>query len=446
MTGHSKDFHQEHLDQQIEQPARYLDTKARCLVEDLQQMYHTQNDDKRANEESLQRVRRLLESRLQPSRQETNILELAEVREHRERKTMMIDNTPLSEVASPHKKDLASQHKPRWRRISRLFNTIAAVLVVAVLVGSAAFLLNMRQNAHTSNPSTTTSSKNVTTQPQVKLDCSHVFADGNYIPDNGEHAVCSQNKETPLQKSITLNNHKFTLISAYADANRLLIKFAISGNANNDGWVAISKLTIQDGNQTNVYDPANTYWSHGGGYYYDQKSNQTFFLAPYSTPQDVINAKQLQITAEFDALGSATDPAGTSFSTPPFNFTVPMQSAKRIVNPNQSLVINGHRLKLTQVCVTASATYLYVKPEEALNTPPERTYSTIVNGSKAEVYEVHNQGQLLGKGDPLQNMSIAITENWLNQPATWTLKLQSTGAPLGVGSGEIHFNVPPASK
>ncbi|EFH81974.1 hypothetical protein [Ktedonobacter racemifer] len=444
MNEHSKDFHQEQLDQQIEQPARYLDGKARYLVEDLQQMYHTQRDDKQANEESLQRVRRLLESRLQPSHQETNILTFAELREHRERKTMMIDNAPQSEAASPRKKDLASQRKPRWRRLSHLFNTIAAVLVVAVLIGSAALLLNARRNA---NPATITGSSNhVTTQPQVKLDCSHIFADGNYIPENGEHAVCLQGKETPLQKSTTLNKHKFTLISAYADANRLLIKFAISGNAINDGWVAISKLTIQDGNQTDVYDPANTYWSHGGGYYYDQKSNQTFFLAPYSTPQDVINTKQLQITAEFYALGGATDPAGTSFSTPPFNFTVPMQSAKRIVNPNQSLVINGHRLKLTQVCITPSATYLSVTPEEAINTPPERTYSATINGSKAEIFEVDNQGHLLGKGDPLQSMSIAITENWLDQPTAWTLKLRSTGAPLGTGSSEIHFNVPPASK
>ncbi|GHO59500.1 hypothetical protein [Ktedonobacter robiniae] len=444
MTEHSKDFQQEQLDQQIEQPARYLDTKARYLVEDLQQMYHTQSDDKLANEESLQRVRKLLESRLQPSHQETNILTFAEIREHHERKTMMIDNAPQSEATSSRKKDLASQRKPRWRHISRLFNTIAAVLVVAVLVGSAALLLNARRNA---NPSTTTGSSNVTTQPQVKVDCSHVFADGNYIPDNGEHAVCLQGKETPLQDSATINDHKLTLISAYADANRLLIKYVETGNISQryDGGASISKLTIQDGNQTYIYDPVAGYTSHGGGSYYDQKSKQTFFLDSYSIPQDAINAKQLQITATFLAVGGATreDPVGTSFPTTFFNFTVPMQSEKRVATPNQNLVINGHRLKLTQVCVTLSATYLSVKPEEAVNTPPERTYSATVNGSKTEIYEVDN-GKLTGKWDPLKGMSIAITEDWLGKPGTWNLKIQSTGEPLGIGSGELQFTVPAA--
>ncbi|GHO69656.1 hypothetical protein KSC_085480 [Ktedonobacter sp. SOSP1-52] len=446
MAEHSKDFQQEQLDQQIEQPARYLDGKARYLVEDLQQMYHTQSDDKQANEESLQRVRRLLDSRLQPSHQETNILTFAEVREHRERKTMMIDNAPQSEAASPRKKDLASQRKPRWRRISRLFNTIAAVLVVAILVGSAALLLNARRNA---NPSTTTGSSNVTTQPQVKLDCSHVFADGNYIPDNGEHAVCLQGKETPLQDSTTINGHKLKLISTYADANRLLIKYVETGNISQryDGGASISKLTIQDSNQTYIYDPVAGYTSHGGGSYYDQKSKQTFFLDSYSIPQAAINAKQLQITATFLAVGGATsdDPTGTSFPSTFFNFTVPMQSEKRVATPNQSLVINGHHLKLTQVYATPSATYLYVKPEEAINTPPESTFSATVNGSDAEIHEVDN-GKLTGKWEPLKSMSIAIIEDWLGKPSAWTLKLQSTGAPLGVGSSEIQFTVPPISK
>ncbi|HEY7416758.1 MAG TPA: hypothetical protein VH593_16350, partial [Ktedonobacteraceae bacterium] len=141
----------------------------------------------------------------------------------------MIETTGLTNNRNRDQKDKLSQDKPGWRRFSHTFNAIAAVLVLAFLIGSIAALIAIRKDAQQPNSTGVGSSHTTTTTPSSNLDCSLVTSPYQG-PDNGEHAVCSQGLETSLQGTTTLNGHTVTLISAYADANRLLVKYAVSGN------------------------------------------------------------------------------------------------------------------------------------------------------------------------------------------------------------------------
>jgi outer membrane protein assembly factor BamB len=140
MNENEKDFVPELIDQQIELPARSLDTAESRLVEDLQRTYHSYA---RANKESLWRVQGRLDAQLRRSQQEARIIPIEKKHKSHERKYAM--------------KDQSTSHKAEWSQMSRALSSIAAVLVVTLLVGSLLLVLTSKKNAQTN---TTTASGN----------------------------------------------------------------------------------------------------------------------------------------------------------------------------------------------------------------------------------------------------------------------------------------------
>lgn len=280
-------------------------------------------------------------------------------------------------------------------------------------------------------------------------------------PDHGEHAVCEQGLEIALQGTAQMSGHTLTLVSAYADTNRLLIAYTVSNLSVKDlshswnlGVPYIDKLLIQDPAQTLRLGQQyrQDEWFIGGGYAYDAQKNQITFLQAFPTQDVVPGTTSIKVTADFSSTVGASEanPAPTGVDNGSFVFNVPLHTERRVATPNQSMVINGHRLTLSQVVVTPSATALYVKTDQAL-TPSqsaneeEQWPSATINGSNNVDGAFTTKGIVNGKWDPVTGFSLGVLEDWMNQPTNWTMTLQSSGQPIGNGSGSIQFTVPPTA-
>lgn len=433
MAEDERDFTLEHLDQQIEQHARYLDAQASHLVEDLQQMYQADQPDSREDAMSLQRVQRRLEARLLRECPVTNIVALTTPEKHHERKLTMIDHSRTIEHRSEREKGVPRERKPARSHFSRALNMLAAALVVAVLIGSAVVLVNLKNRAQSGGQKTQIgAATHPTPKPLPRLDCSHVFTDpdiGN-LADNGEHAVCLQRLETPLRNTATVANHKITLISAYADANRLLIKYAVSGKkvSTSDGGVYLGTVTIQGGTRLDLAD--------GGGYYYDQRKQQTVYLDSFDTRAISASTTRLQVTAQFVALVPSASPGGADETS--VNFTVPMQAAARIVNMHQNVVMNGHHLMLTNVSIAPSMTVITLTANPAIQPYPAWALTATVNGSANTGVEANPPTS--GKYNPIAGILITASEDYMTH-SSWVVSLNSQGEPLGAGHVDIRFTL-----
>jgi hypothetical protein len=418
MANHDKDLELAHLDEQIEHPASALDGSARHLVEDLQRLYQTPAADTWANAESLRRVQSRLQARIarQQPDQEPTIVPLYGFARHKERHTMIHPEI--------------HEHKPAWNRFTQTIGTLAAVLVVAVLVGSAVAVFALKNQAGTSSPSAATATALAT--PSAKLDCSHTFADPDisHSADQGEHAVCLQKLETPLSGSKSIYHRKITLIAAYADANRLLVRFSIDGqNASlPDGGIYLTYLSVGSRQLDGTV---------GGGFYYDQQKKQTFYLDSFDTTSLPANTTTLNVTATFLALGTYSVTGDGEGESASFTFTLPMQQEKHIVTLHQETLINGHRLTLAGIRVTASMTILHITSAEPLNSQSLALEATL-NGSKSTFANTDDPTK--GKWDPINGFLITSLEDFLGHPAdAWTVSLISIGPPLGQGTVDIPF-------
>src|SRR5258708_6422140 len=135
MAEHENDFPRELIDQQMELPASSLESAESDMVEDLQRTYQSYT---RANEESLLRVQGRLNAQLRHSQQNTRSTPIEIMHKNHERKYAMEDRFP--------------PRKTGWSQIGRGLSSIAAVLVVTLLVGGMVLLLNNKKHTQ---PNTT---------------------------------------------------------------------------------------------------------------------------------------------------------------------------------------------------------------------------------------------------------------------------------------------------
>jgi hypothetical protein len=410
MAEQQNDFDLARLDEQIEHPASALDAPARHLVEDLERLYQAPAANTQANAASLRRVQSRLQAGVEARHREPAIMPLRGHARHREGTNLMHNDK--------------SERKPAWHAFTHTLGTIAAVLVVALLVGSAGVLFYLK-----SHPNTQTG---ITGGPPVNVDCSHVFSDPaiNHSADHGEHAVCQQKLETPLRNTVTVNGHKVTLISAYADYNRLLVRFAVVGTNGSvtQGGIYLNELITQDGERLSP--------TIGGGYYYDPQKQQTVYLDSFDTTSLPANLDTLSVSASFLAITSfAGSGSGDSASV---NFSLPIQKAHHFATLQQSAAINGHQLTLSSIRVTPSMTMLSIKTDASLTPAQSWALEATMNGSTSTF--ITEDPPTAGKYDPIKGMLITSLEDFSNQPADkWVVHLISSGTPLGAGTLNIPF-------
>lgn len=408
------DFVLERLDQQIEQPVDFLDRNASDLVTDLQRMYSSRRHENPASAESLQRVQRLLMNRLQQADSERILIPPAGLQKRRGWRRTTQEKT--------------REHRPGRLRFSRLFGSIAAVLAVAFCVGSMVVLLQARTTGPHGSVQPTISSLS----PQgAKPDCFPVFdfdRDATHkAPDRGEQAVCQQGQEMLLHDTTIIGDHTLTLISAYADSNRAIVKFAVNGHFSLKDEVLMNSLVLSDGTQLFLGGPANSF-------YYDPIHNRTLQMVSFDTRQVPAGATSLQATAEF----IATSHTGGLVNSL-IRFTLPFYATKQVITPNQAVTISGQLVTLTQVVITASQTVLRLVPAQQLSPSSSIALNATLNGdSKLLVAETTE-----GSGGEI-GWTIFVQEPLSGKSGMWTLHLVLTGDSLATGSGKIQFTVPHA--
>src|SRR5215469_7373800 len=126
MAEQQNDFDLARLDEQVEHPASALDAPARHLVDDLERLYQIPAADTQANAASLRRVQSRLQARVEERDRKPTIVPLRGLSRDKEGIRLMHYDT--------------SERKPDWHAFTQTLGTIAAVLVVALLVGSAGVL------------------------------------------------------------------------------------------------------------------------------------------------------------------------------------------------------------------------------------------------------------------------------------------------------------------
>lgn len=335
-----------------------------------------------------------------------------------------------------------SERKSGWKRVSRTFNTLAAVLVVAILIGSAVTLVNLRNHAQGTNVGSQKQATPTPT-PQPSHDCSHIFTENSTthfgrftMADNGEHAVCTQGLEESLNSTAEVNGHKVTLISAYADPNRLLVKWAMSDKiSHNDEVLPPTSITLSDGAILPLGDQI---------WYDDMQNQQLIELVSYGAQQVPASTTSLQITMNFSG-DTTVNNTTTSAGHGTFNFAVPMRKEKRVATPNQSVKINGHMFTLDRVVVTESETMFYLKvdpviaPSDFVSIDGKIDGKEILMGGDSDASGNGKEGNQVSFSGPSE-------EDFMSKQGVWTLNLQGNAwTPLGAGSGSIRFAVPPAA-
>ncbi|EFH82213.1 PQQ-like beta-propeller repeat protein [Ktedonobacter racemifer] len=142
MSHEDTSFIPEHLDQQIEHPAASLAPIDQRLVQELRQEYQA---DAHANAQSLQRAWERLES----------IKRERALQDHVRAASQPLSIQEIQQRKRNMKKDLKQETEISPRSsIKRTMSLLVAVLVVAIIVGSAAFVFSMagkKNAAHTSS-------------------------------------------------------------------------------------------------------------------------------------------------------------------------------------------------------------------------------------------------------------------------------------------------------
>lgn len=339
--------------------------------------------------------------------------------------------------------DVGNTRSATQRRWPRMVRTLAAVLVATLLVGSVLALFNSRNhsqpnvtNGTPSIPSQATaahSAASATAGPPPKLDCSHVF-------DGGEHAVCTQGDETDLYVTRMIAGEQFTLASAYADPNRVILKYIVAGPPISEAnQVNLSTLTIQGHLAQN--GPSND------AHYYNAQKKLNIGISSFSNPSIPVGATELQVTVTVNVLEELTNTTSGAINAinsavATINFTIPFQSATHVATPNRTMYMNGDAVTLTQVVVAKSQTEIFFTSAEYFqlsDVAPFQGTLTLPSGEKftnINFYPIAatNAGYITG-------WHFLVPEDLFSQQGTWTVTLSSTGGFFGKSHGTFQFNL-----
>jgi hypothetical protein len=241
MQNDKKPFTPEFVDEQVEQLARpgeihraFADHQARTpetqLVRDLSSLYHECAGTR-------DRVWQRLELRMQ----------------HQALTRWPIMGKPTLYDRKPQMihRDLSPRNA-----LGYYLTLIAAVLIIAVLVGSMALILSTVRNlggssvgGHGPTSTTLAPTKPATSTKPPASDSNCPYADPSNAGswrDAREQAICLKHQETTLHISRTVANHQVDFVAAYADSSRLVLLYIEHLSPTADA-VSFTGLTLQGG-------------------------------------------------------------------------------------------------------------------------------------------------------------------------------------------------------
>jgi hypothetical protein len=190
---------------------------------------------------------------------------------------------------------------------------IAAVLIIAVLVGSMALILSTMRNlggpgvgGHGPTSTTLAPTRPATSTKTPASDSNCPYANSSNAGswrDAREQAICLKHQETTLHISRTVANHQVDFVAAYADSSRLVLLYIEHISPTADA-VSFTDLTLRGG----IKLSGGTSQSYG-----DLQGQRLYVQVTFDTTLVPAGTTTLQVQSIDDMLGGTIQ---LGFATP----------------------------------------------------------------------------------------------------------------------------------
>lgn len=330
--------------------------------------------------------------------------------------------TPIASInmkAIPPRERQPERATPRRSRLLNLFNGMAAVLVVGLLIAGALALFAHR-------------SPNIGSQPRVSAEVPFQPLPAGcfflYWIETKQH--CPHNPFTPLNISRHIPGYTITLKQAYADANQVLILYTATKDANHQQvplYLGIySTLKTQNGITLREG------WNTGGS-----SLNMQIFNFEPATIMPPASTRTLSLRL----LMHGQDTSSPSVTV---DFSLPFHPG-RVIIPHKTVTIAGKSVMLTEGVATPSETRFYLSSEN-VQLDQENDFTLTDNGGNvnpldASVGGTTNQdGYLTNPGNQPITTEIVDFQPLFADHAVCALTI---GGPPGshIGPWVFHFTI-----
>jgi hypothetical protein len=302
------------------------------------------------------------------------------------------------------------------KRLPRFLSLAAAVLVSAVLIGSAALVFSALKvttpstgpASHGSTP--TVKASTATATPTVAPECRDV-------QDQVDETLCSQHKETRLNITKNFSGHEVTFVRAYADVSQLMLIYTTKDSPHSD-VISFMSLTIQPEIRL-----------AGGGLnvsYENPETHQWYYVISFGTQDVPAGTTALHIQSIVDAF------SGTPTQ---LRFTIPFNTTQKNVSVKQTVTSKGTVLTLDHLVLTGSSALIYLKSPQS-QVPGLFLYRLSINGQ-----QVASTKDTTGSTDPLV---IHLSLSLLDKPGAWMVQIMAgtSANPASGATWTFHFTVP----
>jgi hypothetical protein len=266
--------------------------------------------------------------------------------EQHEQSSALNGATPLPSIDrrdTSLRKQRSGRTTPRRSRLLNLFNGIAAVLVVGLIIAGALALFAHRSPNAGSPP---IASADVPFQP-LPEGCF-------FLPWQDSKQHCPHNPFTPLNISKHIPGYTITLKQAYADANQVLIEYTVTKDAN------LQPVVEDLGNYSTLKTQSGVTLRGGPSTEYSSLAIMGFDFIP-ATIMPTTGTRTLSLRLLIHGIGGTS--ISTNFSPPlTFDFSLPFHPG-RVIIAHKTVTIEGKSITLTEAVATPSETrfYLYSK-------------------------------------------------------------------------------------
>jgi hypothetical protein len=274
---------------------------------------------------------------------QTNFNGYSDQREQRKDSSAFNETTPLSSIDmrdTSLRKRKQARSTPHSSQLLNLFNGLAAILVVGLIIAGALVLFAHHSPGVGSAPNVTV---DIPFQP-LPRGCF-------FLPQQDSKQYCPHNPFTRLNISKDIPGYTITLKQAYADANQVLIEYTAT-KAGNHQPVAVdlgSFSTLRTQNGITLRE--------GGSSGYSSVSVQIFNFEP-ATSMPTASTRTLSLHLLIHDM-NAPVASSKRFRPVTFDFSLPFHSSRAVIT-QQTVTIAGKSVTLTQAVATPSETRFYL--------------------------------------------------------------------------------------
>ncbi|GHO44005.1 hypothetical protein KSX_21680 [Ktedonospora formicarum] len=320
---------------------------------------------------------------------------------------------------------------------TRLFATIAAILIISLLSSTLWFFYTARLSQAPANKRNHITQNTPTPAPlPASFQCPKI--DEGFSIDEGFYYVCTQKQYKLINQTHHLSDgQKVTLLLAHADISRVSLEIAVSSShpyANEEVPSVTLDLTTKDGSQI-------CREGYSGYFSSDRKTYITFDSCPYFTSARIGTSLDLHLKVELGDMPSQ----GPSTE---FDFALPVHPA-RIVNTQQTITINDDPYILHHVIVAPSMTRIFLMNNQINTQFNALDYQTQHNAITLQIgeqtYYVTSQSWTpVGKAGGVAGLEIDLDQPLYDKQGTWTLTIDKVVVPGATQNLVYNFTVPPA--